>query len=645
MRPNDFSDLDLYLLHEGTHRTLYRKLGAHIAKECGASGVRFSLWAPNARSVSLLSQRGGWREDTHPMERTDGGIFTCFVPEMKEGEIYRFAVLGADGVMRHKSDPFAFSSELRPSSASVVCPLDRYEWGDRAYCEERSKKDPLKGPMAVYEVHLGSWKRDYGRNPLTGFLDYRTLADQLAQYVTYMGYTHVELIGIAEHPLDASWGYQVTGYYSPTSRYGTPDDLRYFVDRMHQSGIGVILDWVPAHFPKDSFGLADFDGTALYEYGDPLKKEFPEWGTRAFDLGKHEVRAFLLSNAFYWVREFHVDALRVDAVASILFSSFGKSEWRPNRYGGTESLEGIDFLRLLNHALSEETDAYLIAEDSSIMEGITRPVTDGGIGFRFKWNMGWMNDTLRYVKEDPIFRKWHHDKLTHSIDYAFLEHFMLVLSHDEVVHLKRSMLEKFPGRIEDKFGGLKTLYTYQMTHPGKKLLFMGQDFGETAEWQESQSINWALADHHSGHRDVLNAVRRLLTLYRSHHVLHDDTGGSAAFEWVKRSDAEGNTLCYIRRDPQSYRDALLVVLNFAPVEHKGYTCGVPLAGEYVRVFSTVDVGDSLPPSPPRFTASDSPCDGYPCSLSLDLYPYESAILALPTVTNENEGDGKTNPEA
>ncbi|MBR2906447.1 MAG: 1,4-alpha-glucan branching protein GlgB [Clostridia bacterium] len=622
-----FSPLDLYLFHEGTHRSLYQKMGAHITAESGIPGTHFRLWAPNARAAALLSARGNWQSSAHPMERRDGGIWECFVPEMGEGELYRYAITGADGICRYKSDPFAFHSELRPRSASIVSSLGGYVWSDHAWMHQRERSDPREKPIAVYEVHLGSWKKDYGYSPETGFLNYRTLAHQLADYVSYMGYTHVELIGISEHPLDASWGYQVTGYYSPTSRYGTPDDFRYFVDHMHRSGIGVILDWVPAHFPKDAFGLSDFDGTCLYEHTDPLRREYPEWGTRAFDLGKSEVVSFLTSNAFYWIREFHVDALRVDAVAAILFSSFGRYEWRPNRYGGPEDLEGIAFLQRLNRALSEETSAYLIAEDSSIMSGITKRVEDGGIGFKFKWNMGWMNDTLRYVKEDPLYRGYHHDKITHSIDYAFLESFMLVLSHDEVVHLKRSMLEKIPGRIEDKFGGLKTLYTYQMTHPGKKLLFMGQDFAETAEWMEDREINWSLT-YHSGHRDVMNCMRRLLTLYKKHPVLYVDAGDPATFEWVNRSDAMRATVSYMRRNPWNYNDALLVICNFAPMDHGTYTCGVPSPGSYRRIFSTIDVGDVPPASQPIYHAENRPCDGYPYALTLHLHPYESVVFAF-----------------
>ncbi len=628
---NHFTDLDLYLFHEGTHRSLYRKMGAHIAVENGVTGTRFTLWAPNARAVSLLSARGNWQENAHPLTRGDGGIWSVFIPEMGDGELYRYAVCGRDGICRYKSDPFAFQSELRPASASIVAPLDGYVWNDLAWQNDKAHTDPREEPIAVYEVHLGSWKKNYAENPNTGFLNYRTLAVQLADYVSYMGYTHVELIGISEHPLDASWGYQVTGYYSPTSRYGTPDDFRFFVDHMHQRGIGVILDFVPAHFPKDTFGLSDFDGTPLYEHSDPLRAEYPEWGTRAFDLGKHEVISFLISNAFYWVREFHVDALRVDAVAAILFRSFGRANWRPNRYGGTEDLEGIAFLQSLNRALTSETNAYLIAEDSSIMAGITTPVEQGGLGFKFKWNMGWMNDTLKYMKEDPLFRGYHHDKITHSLDYAFLESFMLVLSHDEVVHLKRSMLEKLPGRIEDKFGGLKTLYTYQFTHPGKKLLFMGQDFAETREWMEHSEINWWLT-YDSGHRDVMNCMRRLLTLYKKYPVLHVDSSDPTTFEWVNRSDAMHATVSYMRRNPWNYNDALLTICNFAPMDHGIYTCGVPLPGEYTRVFSTIDVGDTPPECPPILHAEERPCDGYPYTLTLHLHAYESVVFALPSTS-------------
>lgn len=623
-----FTEFDSYLFHEGTNYQVYRKMGAHPTTESGVLGTRFTLWAPSARWVSLLSARGNWKENAHPMERGEGGIWEVFIPEMTVGELYRYAVCGADGIVRHKADPYAFGSELRPSNASIVYALDGYVWNDLPFRRAEKRVEPLERPIAVYEVHLGSWKKDYEKNPKTGFMNYRDLAHQLAEYVSYMGYTHVELIGISEHPFDGSWGYQVTGYYAPTSRYGTPDDFRYFVDYLHQHNIGVILDWVPAHFPKDAFALADFDGTPLYEYADPLRAEYPEWGTKAFDLGKPEVRAFLISNAFYWVKEFHIDALRVDAVAAMLFSNFGRAEWRPNRFGRPENLESIAFLKELNRVITAETSAYLIAEDSSIMAGMTKKVADGGMGFKFKWNMGWMNDTLKYVKEDPLYRGWHHDKLTHSLDYAFLENFMLVLSHDEVVHLKHSMLEKFPGRIEDKFGGLKTLYTYQMTHPGKKLLFMGQDFAETSEWSENREINWGLT-YNSGHRDVMNCMRRLLTVYKKYPVLYKDSDNPVTFEWVNKSDAMRATVSFLRRNPWNYNNAVLVICNFAPVEYGDYTCGVPLPGTYKRVFSTYDEGDEIAAELPVLRSEKRPCDGYANTLTLALRPYESVIYVLP----------------
>ncbi|MBO5269220.1 MAG: 1,4-alpha-glucan branching protein GlgB [Clostridia bacterium] len=624
-----FTEFDSYLFHEGTNYQVYQKMGAHPTVENGISGTRFTLWAPYAREVSLLCEKSEWKEGVLPFEKREDGVWELFVPKMGTGDLYRYAVCGADGIYRHKADPYAFYTELRPSNASIVYPLcSGYAWGDLPWRRAEKRADPLEKPMAVYEVHLGSWKKDYEKNPATGFLNYRELALQLAEYVTYMGYTHVELIGISEHPLDASWGYQVTGYYSPTSRYGTPDDFRFFVDHLHKNGIGVILDWVPAHFPKDQFGLSTFDGTPLYEHADPLRAEYPEWGTKAFDFGKPEVRSFLISNAFYWVKEFHIDALRVDAVAAMLFSNFGRAEWRPNRFGRPENLESISFLKELNRVLSAETGAYLIAEDSSIMAGITKKVADGGMGFKFKWNMGWMNDTLKYIKEDPLYRGWHHDKITHSIDYAFLENFMLVLSHDEVVHLKASMLEKFPGRIEDKFGGLKTLYTYQMTHPGKKLLFMGQDFGETAEWIEDREINWGLT-YDSGHRDIMNCMRRLLSLYRKHPVLYKDSDNPVTFEWVNKSDAMRATISFMRRNPWNYNSALLVICNFAPVGHEVYTCGIPLPGTYKRLFSTYDEGDVAPEEPFALKSEKRECDGYSYTLSLKLRPYESVVFALP----------------
>ena len=627
------SEFDRYLFHEGTNCESYKKLGAHLKEKDGVSGTEFALWAPNAKSVSVITDRTDWwDEDKGRMTPTKSGIWELFVPGVGAGDHYRFVVVGADGVKRYKSDPYAFYSELRPENASIIFPLEGYDWHDGEYMQSRSAVSPVDKPMAIYEVHLGSWKKDYSAGK-DGFLNYRALALQLADYVEYMGYTHVELIGISEYPFDGSWGYQVTGFFSPTSRYGSPDDFRFFVDTLHSRGVGVILDWVPAHFPKDSFGLAQFDGTHLYESDDPLLAEYPEWGTMAFDHGRPEVRSFLISSAFYWIEEFHIDALRVDAVAAMLYTNFSRKEWRPNRYGGNENLDSIAFLKQLNSTIRAKTDAYLIAEDSSTLPGVTNPVEEGGLGFLFKWNMGWMNDTLKYIGKDPIFRKWHHDELTHTADYAFLENFVLVLSHDEVVHLKHPMLEKFPGGLEDQLGGLKSLYTFQFTAPGKKLLFMGQDFAENREWDENREINWALADDF-GHRDVMQCVRNLLGIYRKYPCLYDDTRNPVTFEWINRYDSDRNILSYIRRNPWNFDSALVVICNFAPVPIPDYTFGVPVEGMYPRIFSTYD---SLPGAgspgevgdvPPLVTRKEE-CDAHPYRLMYSLRPYESVIFEFP----------------
>ncbi len=611
--------------HSGTDHHAYKHMGAHIRRENGISGVRFTLWAPNARSCAVLTDKTDWTGERGRMTRSEDGVWELFVPRVRPGELYRFLVEGCDGVKRWKSDPYAFFSEKRPANCSIVCPLSGYKWGDAAW-DRRAGETAVKKPMAIYELHLGSWKKDYSLNE-DGFLNYRTLADQVADYVTYMGYTHVELIGICEYPFDGSWGYQVTGFFSPTSRYGTPNDFRYFVDRLHQSGIGVILDWVPAHFPKDSFGLEHFDGSALYESADPLMAEYPEWGTMAFDHSKSEVRSFLISSAMYWLREFHIDALRVDAVASMLHTSFGRYQWRPNKSGGSENLESIAFLRCLNKTV-RRYGAFIIAEDSSIMQGITEPVEKGGIGFNFKWNMGWMNDTLKYIGTDPIYRHWEHGKLTHSPDYAFTENFILVLSHDEVVHLKKPMLYKAPCGIEEQFATLKSLYAYQFTHPGKKLIFMGQDFGDNREWDENRQIGWELADS-MGHRDIMECLRRLISVYKSHPCLYADSKNPATFEWVNSCDSDRNIISFIRRNPWNYDDALLVICSFSPMQYNGYCAGAPVEGYYKRIFSTYD---SLPGSVvdiPPLTAMHQECDGRGYTLRYDLRPFECIILEFP----------------
>ena len=626
-----FTDYDSYLLHDGTNYEAYRKLGCHLCEEDGVPGAYFAVWAPRARKVSVLTARTDWNDIWGEMVPACGGVWHKFVPGVRSGDDYRFAVTGCDGVRRLKSDPYAFWSELRPANASRAFSLEGYEWQDGQYMDNASGTGADARPMSVYEVHLGSWKKDYSLGS-DGFMNYRTLADQLSEYVDYMGYTHVELIGICEHPFDGSWGYQVTGFFSPTSRYGTPDDLRYFVDRMHRSGIGVILDWVPAHFPKDEFCLGRFDGSALYEWEDPLRAEYPEWGTYAFDHSKPEVRSFLISSAFYWIKEFHIDALRVDAVAAMFYSSFSRAQWRKNRYGGNENIESMDFLRQLNGAVRDNTCAYLIAEDSSAIPGVTSPVKDGGFGFMFKWNMGWMNDTLSYIGTDPIFRRYDHGKLTHTIDYAFDEYYVLVLSHDEVVHLKRSMLEKFPGNIQDRLGSLKALYAYQYAHPGKKLLFMGQEFAENDEWSESRQLNWALADD-MGHRDVMHCVQKLNRIYRQYPCLYSDTKDSRTFEWINRNDSDRNILSFIRRNPWNYNGAIAVVINFSPMFIPGYACGVSVEGMYRRIFSSYDTlpgggGPDETEIPPLISEKHE-CDGREFMLKYDLRPFEAVFFEFP----------------
>jgi 1,4-alpha-glucan branching enzyme len=628
-----------FVRNEKIDPDVYKKLGAHLTTQKGVKGTKFAVWAPHARAVSVITDKTGWNEEAGKMQLGRKGIWRVFLPGITEGDVYRFVVTGADGEKRFKSDPYAFYTERRPANASIVTSLKGYRWNDGDYMEHRDGRHAPEKPMAIYEVHLGSWKKDYTKDR-DGFLNYRELANELSQYVSYMGYTHVELIGICEYPFDGSWGYQVTGFFSPTSRYGKPDDFRYFVDIMHQHGVGVILDWVPAHFPKDDFGLARFDGTPLYESPDPLKAEYPEWGTYAFDHEKIEVQSFLVSSAFYWINEFHIDALRVDAVAAMLYSSFSRAKWRPNKYGGHENLESTEFLRQVNYIVRSETDAYLIAEDSSIIPGITADVDEGGIGFMFKWNMGWMNDTLEYMKMDPYYRKFRHGSLVHAADYAFFERYILVLSHDEVVHLKDSMLEKFPGGLEDKLGSLKSLYAFQFTFPGKKLLFMGQDIAEDREWDENREINWSFAEDF-GHRDVMHCVKNLLSIYRRYSCLYSDTKDHHTFEWVSKNDADRNIISYIRRNPWNYDSALLVICNFSPVAYGSYLCGVPEKGYYKRVFSTYD---SLPGGGSPGEIGDIPpidsirkdCDNHPYALPYGLRPFEAVVFEFPHISAEEK---------
>ena len=625
-----FGELDRYLFHHGTHYELYNKMGAHIREVNGVRGVHFVVWAPNAKAICVLSDGNGWTAWQDVMEKVDDCMWELFVPNMCEGVKYKYLVVRADGSEVQKIDPFMFRSELRPSNACIVANLENYEWGDEEWRKNKHGENFLEKPMSVYEVHLGSWKKDLSKWDEDQYFDYRRLAHELCEYVQYMGYTHIELMGICEYPFDPSWGYQVTGYFCPTARYGTPEDFMYFVDHMHKNGIGVILDWVPAHFPKDDYALANFDGTPQFEYADPLRAEYPEWGTKAFDLGKKEVSNFLMASAFFWVDKYHIDALRVDAVAAMFYNSFGREKWRPNMYGGNENLESFEFFRHLNSILRQRTDAFLIAEDSSIIEGVTKPAKKGGFGFGLKWNMGWMNDTLTYIKKDPIYRPYHHWLMTHTFEYIFNENYMLVLSHDEVVYGKGSMYNKFPGNKMDKLGSLKTCYTMMMGHPGKKLLFMGQDFGQENEWNFRTGLDWYLCDD-EGHGDVMNCYRALLHLYKSRPVLYNDCGGPNTFEWINSGDFNRNIFSFIRRNPWNYNNALVFVCNFAPVDRWEMGVGVPLEGTYKRIFTTYPDG-----SPLELEAKEELCDGRKYKIIFDLRPFESAIFEVPYVESTAE---------
>ena len=628
-----FSESDRYFFHQGTNYEVYKSMGAHLTTENKVKGTRFAVWAPHAREVSVITDVTGWKNE-YPMEQTHEGIWEVFIKGLTSGAAYRYVITGPDGLKREKSDPYAFRTQLRPLNASVVCPLDGYKWHDEEYQSNIDSSKVTEKPMAVYEVHLGSWKKAYkDSEDEDGFMNYRELAKQLVKYINFMGYTHIELMGICEYPFDPSWGYQVTGMYAPTARYGTPDDFRYFVDLMHQNGISVILDWIPAHFPKDDFAMNSFDGTPLYESSDPLRAEFPIWGTKAYDHGKPEVRSFLISSAFYWIKEFHIDALRVDAVEAMLYADFSRPDYRPNIHGGHINLESESFLKQLCSEVTDRTGAYIIAEDSSIEQGITEDIHKGGLGFTFKWNLGWMYDTLSYLSHDFHDRRNFHHVLTHTPDYAFTENFILVLSHDDVCPGKKSILEKQPGSTADRFSGTKALYTLQFTHPGKKLLFMGQDFAQIDEWHYDKSLDWYLTDDFN-HDDVMKTVKNLICIYKKYPALHSDSKDSRTFEWINRNFADGNIISFIRKSPRNYDGALLVICNFSPWYHHNFSCGAPKGGGYERIFSTYDniPGQGGPKELggcPYIEAQYGVCDGKPFRLSYGLRPFEALILRIP----------------
>lgn len=620
------TEVDRYLFGEGTHYEVYKKLGAHVMELNGVKGVYFAVWAPKAKNVSVVGNFNGWMGYNHNMNKlADSGIFELFVPELSEGELYKFAVTSMNGETWLKADPFANASEFRPASASIVTNIEGYDWEDTEWMEQRKEEDNKKKPMAIYEVHLGSWKKTNDEKRC-GFYNYRAIAEELGAYVKEMGYTHVELMGIAEHPFDGSWGYQVTGYYSPTSRYGTAKDFMYFVDYMHKLGIGVILDWVPAHFPRDEYGLANFDGSCVYEYVDSRKGEHPDWGTKIFDYAKNEVSDFLIANALFWVNEFHVDGLRVDAVASMLYLDYGKTpgNWVPNKYGGHENLEAIEFFKHLNSIMEQRAKgAIMIAEESTAWPLVTHEPEEGGLGFTYKWNMGWMNDFLEYVKIDPYFKKYNHQKMTFGMTYAFSENFILVISHDEVVHLKCSMLEKMPGTFEQKFENLKTAYSFMFGHPGKKLLFMGQEFGQIREWSEERSLDWYLLEE-KPHQNLHQYVKELLHLYTEHPAMSELDDSWEGFEWINCEDGERSTFSFIRKD-KSEKKCLLFIMNFTPVLWEDYTVGVPELGTYqVILDSTWE--DFKNPKKKVYTAEKEECNNRKYSLSLDLQPLSAIVM-------------------
>ena len=583
--PPTIGELDVHLAGEGRHEELYARLGAHRRVVDGVAGVSFAVWAPNAASVSVVGDLNDWDGRLHPMRSLGGsGIWELFIPGMLTHSRYKFEIRTRTGSLRLKADPFAFQTELPPKNASVVLE-SAHEWGDGEWLEQRGAADALARPLSVYEVHLGSWRL----NPAEGdrLLTYRELADELAEYVTDLGFTHVELMPVMEHPYAPSWGYQVTGYFAPTSRFGSPDDFRVFVDRMHAAGIGVLLDWVPAHFPKDDWALARFDGTALYEHEDPRRGEHPDWGTLVFNLGRNEVRNFLLASALFWLREYHADGLRVDAVASMLYLDYSRQpgEWVPNVHGGNEDLDAIEFLKELNAvAHGREPGVLMVAEESTAWPGVSRPVEHGGLGFGLKWNMGWMHDTLAYFARDPIHRRFHHDQLTFSMVYAFSENFVLPLSHDEVVHGKGSLLAKMPGDPWQKRANLRALYGYMWAHPGKKLLFMGGELGQEREWRSDGSIDWHLLERPE-HAGIQELVRDLNLRYRDEPALWEVDFAPAGFRWLEANDAEANVIAFARFAADGTR-VVVCVCNFSPVPREGYRIGLPRDGRWRELLNT-----------------------------------------------------------
>lgn len=629
-----FSEMDRYLFGEGTHYEIYKLMGAHPTTQRGKDGVYFAVWAPHAESVSVVGDFNKWDPDKNVMKcDNDMGIYQLFVPKVREGDLYKFCITTYKGKLLFKADPYANYAEHRPGTASCVYDITKFKWGDSVWMKKRLEYNAKKDAMSIYELHPGSWKK----HPLKdgdedGFYNYRELAHSLADYIKEMGYTHVELMGIAEHPFDGSWGYQVTGYYAPTSRYGTPEDFQYFVNYMHKNKIGVILDWVPAHFPKDAHGLADFDGEALFEYPDPRMGEHPEWGTKVFNYAKSEVKGFLITNALYWIKEFHVDGLRVDAVASMLYLDYGRKdgEWVQNRYGGNTNLDAIEFFKHFNSVIRGTYPGIMtIAEESTAWPNVTGKIGSDSLGFTFKWNMGWMHDFCEYMKLDPYFRKNDHHALTFAMSYNDAEDYILPLSHDEVVHLKCSMVNKMPGYKVDKYANLRVGYTYMLGHSGKKLLFMGQEFGQEREWSEARELDWFLLQNELN-QGLQDYVAELLKLYRKYPCMYEIDNSWDGFEWINADDADRSTYSFIRKTSGEKTKRLLFVLNMTPVERKDYCVGVPEKKKYKLVLNSAEkrFGGSGEELKTDYTATAEPSDYKPYRITFDLPAYGALVFAF-----------------
>jgi len=620
------SDMDVYLFNKGTHYEIFDKLGAHPMVIDGVEGVQFAVWAPNAKRVSVIGNFSSWDGRVYPMRSFDNsGIYELFIPGLQVNEIYKYEIKNKDGHIIEKADPYANYAELRPSTASKVTSLKGYKWLDQNWINKRDERFDIDRPMSIYEVHLGSWKRTLDNN----YLSYKELAHDLVDYVAEMGYTHIELMPVSEFPYDGSWGYQVTGYYAPTSRFGEPVDFMYFVDHCHQNNIGVIIDWVPAHFPKDAHGLIEFDGSALYEHEDVRQGEHPHWGTKIFNFERNEVANFLIANAIFWIEKFHIDGLRVDAVASMLYLDYGKEdgEWIPNHFGGRENLGAVEFVKHMNSIIyGKYPGVHMIAEESTAWQGVSRPTDTGGLGFGLKWNMGWMNDFLSYIEEDPIHRQYHHGELTFGMVYAYTENFILVLSHDEVVHGKGSIIGKMPGDYWQKFANARVAYGFMYGHPGKKLLFMGCEFGQFDEWSEDKSLDWHLLEFDK-HKELQTYIKDLNHLYTSEKAMWYDDFTPAGFEWINCSDAQSSIVSFVRKGG-SVKETIVVVANFTPVPRQWHRIGVPFAGEYEELLNSDDIkyGGSGVVNPNKISSIEKEWDGRANSIELKVPPLGVTIL-------------------